>query len=405
MDILSSFTPSVLLINDLLKISSSRSSSFTLVGDVEPFTTCVPAHAFPTKYPPNFTPESDPFPCRFGKFSSFQKPNWDRTRHRKLPSQGAPDVDSITEAFSKLRISHGPSANQSVPVQTSIWGLPAPKKSTGCDIAAPYTVRPLSAPLSSLIRNPFCHTRLQPCGLFRPSESTPELSISRHLSTPLSSSDATTGQTYQTSSALSLLTTTASTLPQLPLFDHIASLSGSNTGLETNRTGPRKKSGLPKRNPKSRPIKHRQQMTNSSVSGKPELPSFQHVADARISYTGIEVDIPPSSISSCSSSESYSPPTPVHPLSEDFFNPLADPSCRIELPFNADVPLSLALVGDGSSVLNAPSNSTTCLLSNPSAGCTFDLSGSNLFSSLNFLPELVASTTLSNTNDFFSLFP
>ncbi|KAH8119837.1 hypothetical protein DFH11DRAFT_11165 [Phellopilus nigrolimitatus] len=151
---------------------SSRSSSFTLVDNDEDniFECMVPSYAFPETYPPVIRDDSDPFPCRFGDFSHFHKPCWDRTPATSPRPQNEISITTLVLAFERLHIDDA-DPTPMAEISRLPWGLYVPAKKSGCDVTLPYTVRPLRAPLFSFIRSPASCGTLGPCKDFSGSSS------------------------------------------------------------------------------------------------------------------------------------------------------------------------------------------------------------------------------------------
>lgn len=123
----------------------SRSSSFTVVPEDNPFTTPSPYFAFPTTYPP--TIRDDPFPCCRGDFS-FPKPQWLRLSSEGDSRTSVPsDMDHLTMQFGLLTISDSSLDKHGLEEVKSTWHSAS---SRGLSAADMITSTP-QAPLPSLI--------------------------------------------------------------------------------------------------------------------------------------------------------------------------------------------------------------------------------------------------------------
>lgn len=277
----------------------SRSSSITLVSDDDGFLPVASKYTFPTKYPPDFIPETDPFPCRFGDFSLFRKPTWERTPAMRSCLREEPSIDSLIEAFSRMEITLKSSSRQQ-PGCSRVFGESMLTAMSGCCTASPYTIHPLPAPLPSLIRNPSLHKNLEPCSLFRPSDHSFVIPIHKKVR----------NQHHATS--LSASTSTSILKPQRAVVsvDETSASELKNKSISPSRPtkGTRKKPGLPKRVPTSRPTKSVPLIVHSEDMG-PSNEALDHSSS----------NVTPSlsfSSSSCSSSETQSPTPSIHSLPE-----------------------------------------------------------------------------------------
>lgn len=107
-----------------------------------------PPYAFPGMYPPEL--REDPFPCRFGDFSSFGKPCWPRahsTRQRVMENH--PDVSDLVLKFEKLQLDDD---SESKKKGRSNPSAPLSLAKLHREAIRPTVVRPLRAPLASLIQ-------------------------------------------------------------------------------------------------------------------------------------------------------------------------------------------------------------------------------------------------------------
>lgn len=108
-----------------------------------------PSYAFPAAYPPEV--DEDPFPCRFGDLS-FPKPCWRRrtsTENWRLSEQ--PDVSELIPAFERLQLNDvsEPGTKEKESPASSVS-----KSATKLyyEMIRPTVVRPLQAPLASLVQ-------------------------------------------------------------------------------------------------------------------------------------------------------------------------------------------------------------------------------------------------------------
>ncbi|TDL28015.1 hypothetical protein BD410DRAFT_781957 [Rickenella mellea] len=256
---------------------SSRSSSFTLVGEEEEICQKAPPHAFPTPYPP--IGKEDPFPCKTGNMG-FPGPVWARTPALHVASRSEPDMESFISAFAKLSI-----ASRVDPSSEPTRSLPQGSR-RGCDVTAPITTRPLPAPLPSLVR-------LSP-QLTRPA---------RASTLPAASHPAPTATNE---------TRRLATHRRTPKRSDAGSSSGAaahssqqNTTATKKRSS--KKAALPKRVPTSKPIYR---------DAHPPSPPQERV-HSRTSSFGSEGSVPSlchSGSSSSASSETNSPRSPPSDL-------------------------------------------------------------------------------------------
>ncbi|KAL5494910.1 hypothetical protein ACEPAI_372 [Sanghuangporus weigelae] len=124
----------------------SRASSVTLVED-DPFSGYIaPSYAFPVIYPPEI--EEDPFPCRFGDFTSFCKLSWPRSWSSRQKSMSEPDITALISAFEKLQINDDSESKTRRQKRSSSNSI-----SKFCyGMIRPTVVRPLRAPLAALVR-------------------------------------------------------------------------------------------------------------------------------------------------------------------------------------------------------------------------------------------------------------
>ncbi|KAL5519305.1 hypothetical protein ACEPAH_988 [Sanghuangporus vaninii] len=127
----------------------SRASSVTLV-EVDPFSGYItPSYAFPMIYPPKI--EEDPFPCRFGDFSSFAKPRWRRSPSTTEPPSPEPDVSALISAFEKLQIDDD-SESKTMRGNRSTSSASKSVTKFRYEMIRPTVIRPLRAPLTALVR-------------------------------------------------------------------------------------------------------------------------------------------------------------------------------------------------------------------------------------------------------------
>lgn len=123
----------------------SRSSSFTVVPEDNPFTTPSPYFAFPSPYPP--TIRDDPFPCCHGDFS-FPKPQWPRLSSEGDSRTFVPsDMDYLTMQFGLLTISDSSLDKHGLEEVKSTWHSASSRALSAADM---ITSTP-QAPLPSLI--------------------------------------------------------------------------------------------------------------------------------------------------------------------------------------------------------------------------------------------------------------
>ncbi|KAL5533900.1 hypothetical protein ACEPAG_360 [Sanghuangporus baumii] len=127
----------------------SRASSVTLVED-NPLSDCItPSYAFPVMYPPEI--EKDPFPCRFGDFSSFAKSCWPRSPNATELRSSDPDVSALISVFEKLQIDDD-SESKTSKKKSSRSGASKSVTKFCYEKIRPTVIRPLHAPLTSLVR-------------------------------------------------------------------------------------------------------------------------------------------------------------------------------------------------------------------------------------------------------------
>ncbi|KAI5115470.1 hypothetical protein M0805_001381 [Coniferiporia weirii] len=130
-----------------------KTCSSAVAGNENVFPYVTPPYAFPARYPPHVAPDADPFPCRYGDFSFLSGVRWERTPTTMRKSQDVPNIISLVAAFERLAVGDRTVIDASE-CSRSPRSSHSPSKMSGCDVTGPYTVRPLHAPLFSLVRCP-----------------------------------------------------------------------------------------------------------------------------------------------------------------------------------------------------------------------------------------------------------
>ncbi|KAI5115550.1 hypothetical protein M0805_000540 [Coniferiporia weirii] len=180
----------------------------TIVPDSQSFPGNPPPCSFPAIYPPVIAVQEDPFPCRFGDFSCFSKPHWPRRPAVASSLQKEMDMSALCTAFSELRI-----GDDAQPPR----GLRDSAKRGGCDVTSSYTVRPMRAPLISLIRNPSSSSGFSRRSISVPRQETgivaPKARETQDFSGGPQRPRAPVGLQVEISSALSSLRSNSKSLP------------------------------------------------------------------------------------------------------------------------------------------------------------------------------------------------
>lgn len=291
--------------------TSSRSSSFTLVADAEPFACIYQTHSFPTKYPPDFDTKSDPFPCRFGDFSGFQRPTWIRRPAEKHATYCTLSVSDLASLLDRLDIGEAP-------IDEADLGVQKTGQRSGHNVMEPYFIRVPKAPLPAFLPDPSRYRDLRPCPLFRPIQ---------HRDNPVRGADILPWKSSAICAIPSRISV-ASDTRQCENADGINPLSLTTSSKIGRRA--KKKSGPPRRMPASSFTLNTIHQTQVSQTDSTDLPSTQesmlHLTIPPIS-TFRSVSTQPheslsssqSSYSSSSSSETQSPSTPDRILLGDEF--------------------------------------------------------------------------------------
>ncbi|KAH8103658.1 hypothetical protein DFH11DRAFT_1654653 [Phellopilus nigrolimitatus] len=313
-------------VNDKLGCSS-RSSSCTLVGDEDVFANSIPSYAFPAIYPPIL--DEDPFPCRYGDFSSIPKVHWVRKPATEIRHQGVTDMETLVGAFERLHISGARSTGNgehSLP-----WGLYRPTKRSGCDVTLPYTVRPLRAPLASFIRLPTSNTVSSPCPAPVQSPRKPEVLLcvpptatitettksSRKPRPRLPTAAHTCNAPSSVKTAVQQVETSPSSSSDTPLSMPIASASTPSADAHVRAKRVSKKKGGSKGHPPTGrgKGKGKSKVTTPSRPSTPFLSSSSSFdTSSRSPSLDSDSSLPSLSYSSSSSSASSDTHSPVIPL-------------------------------------------------------------------------------------------
>lgn len=205
------------------------------------------------------------------------------------------NIDDLCSDFSRLRISDTLSEEHSEGHMPKLWGESRPRKLTGCDVTAHYTVRPFRAPLMDFIRNPMSHRSgprpFRPCNKLSHSLSGLEGSLfcSSNGVTPSPDCTKPMQKSFQ---------------PQ-----RTCPVDKDCSG-EPSAKGQRKKPRLPRRGPANRPTRQTACIVNAKTGPAVELQTegssypqrFRASVDRSASF---------SSVDSLTSDETCSPSTPI----------------------------------------------------------------------------------------------
>lgn len=178
-----------------------------------------------------------------------------------LPKNDVIDIDTVCKTFSNLRISTTIAEDSKPPLT---WGQSHFRKLDGCDVYSPYVVRPLSAPLVSLVRG------LPVCGKPGPPKSA-QASALRSDDCPGEDHTKPTTVEEWIEGLQNSLRSTGALRPRTRLTEEPSS-------AQMSRNTSKKKSGLPRRVPSSRPVRHAASSSLASAAQHPSLESQRQYA-------------------------------------------------------------------------------------------------------------------------------